>query len=1303
MSFISWSRSTGDCMAAAYRILHSPAQPLRRSGRGLFLLSAASWVMYGCLLFAPVAALSAQKAPARRLELGKVIENELPGGATHSYELVLEAGQFVDVTAEQLGINVRVTLLKPDGKVIVAADSHRGVRGRERVCLIAEVEGRYALQIRSMLELAAPGKYRVTVTVLRPATAPDRTRLVAQELCAAGDRYRLKPDRDSWTQARQLYQQALAHWIAIDDQPRQAVTWRQISALSGRLNLGQEALDEADRALELYRALRDRSGEAHSLFTRGEALRWVWREPDRAQEHYQQALRICHEIGEQLIAGLLLQRLATLARERGEQQAALDYVQQSLLLLQATGERGDTAVSLKELFAIYQLLDDKPKALAALDLVRVLSRENGERKMEAEALIEIGQLHHARGETQKALDVYNEALAKYRAIADREGEARALLALGWLLNLLREKQQALDCLNQALAIHTALGDGGGQATVLKFLSTIYVSLGQMQKALEQSYRALQIWRELGNPKEEAAALFALGEVYRDLGDWQQALELSEQAAQRFHASGDRGREAYFLIYVGLAYRMLGEAQPALEHLNRAITLCQSLGARKDEAFALSQLAAVYAALRDREKAAAAHLRCIALCRVAGDHHLEAGALHNLGWLYFHHEDHQLAVEYHAQAAALYRKLGDPVGEANALRGLGRAYSALGQEQRGIDLLRQAIALAQASHEPAAEAIAHYGLALLHRRAGRLAEARANIEAALQLHESVRAKVSNRDLRATYRAATDEYYGLYLELLMRLHEQNKGQGYDVAAFQASENSRARTLMELLSEAGADLRQNVNPELVQREAKLREQINSALAALKKGESNRQVEAWLLDLKQLRDQIRVAHPRYAALTEAQPLSLSEIRQQVLDEDTLLLEYSLGQERSHLWVVTPTALHSFVLPKRAEIEAQARHVYNLLNGQQPAKSAETAEQWQARVNKAQQQFPAAAAQLSQTVLGPAASLLGTKRLLIIADGALQYIPFGALPVPEAEEQNEHHPHAAVGNPQSPTPLIVAHEIASLPSASTLAVLRRERAGRTAAPKSVAVLADPVFANCDERLQRLAKSPAAKCSSDNKSQSAKKDSAVASDLVRSAGETGWLDAQGNFRRLQHAKAEAEAIAKFAAGKAPKLALGFDASRALALSDELSQYRIVHFAAHGLLNSRHPELSGIVLSLFDRAGRAQNGFLRLHDIYNLKLSAELVVLSACQTALGQEISGEGLIGLTRGFMYAGAPRVVATLWSVDDRATAELIKRFYEGMLGPQQLRPAAALRAAQISMWRDRRWQQPYYWAAFVLQGEWR
>jgi CHAT domain-containing protein len=166
--------------------------------------------------------------------------------------------------------------------------------------------------------------------------------------------------------------------------------------------------------------------------------------------------------------------------------------------------------------------------------------------------------------------------------------------------------------------------------------------------------------------------------------------------------------------------------------------------------------------------------------------------------------------------------------------------------------------------------------------------------------------------------------------------------------------------------------------------------------------------------------------------------------------------------------------------------------------------------------------------------------------------------------------------------------------------------------------------------------------------------------------------------------------------------VGFKASRATVTSPILKQFNIVHFATHGILNDKNPELSGIVLSLVDERGEAQDGFLTLRDIYNLDLPVHLVVLSACQTGMGQPVRGEGLIGLTRGFMYAGARSVVVSLWRVNDQATAELMKRFYKHMLGKEKLPAAAALRQAQLEMQADKVWHDPYYWAGFILQGDW-
>jgi CHAT domain-containing protein len=396
-----------------------------------------------------------------------------------------------------------------------------------------------------------------------------------------------------------------------------------------------------------------------------------------------------------------------------------------------------------------------------------------------------------------------------------------------------------------------------------------------------------------------------------------------------------------------------------------------------------------------------------------------------------------------------------------------------------------------------------------------------------------------------------------------------------------------------------------------------------------------------------------------------LREIQQQVLDPDTILLEYALGSERSFLWLVTPDSLASYALPKRQDIESVSRRVSEQLTARQPVTS-ETEKQYRARVAAADAQYPKDVAALSEMLLGKIGSELGKKRLLIVADGALQYIPFAALSLPGSDH-----------------PLIVDHEIVNLPSASVLATLRRDTAQRAPADNSVAVLADPVFDASDPRVKAMHR--------DHSQRNGERSKGI--DLQRALRGS-------DLGRLPFSRREADAIVAAASAGSVTQLVDFDANRELAIGGKLSRYRIVHFATHALLNGEHPELSGIVLSLVDKEGRSRDGYVRLHDIYNLNLPAELVVLSACKTALGKEIRGEGLIGLTRGFMYAGTRRVVASLWKVDDWRTAELMKRFYMKMLVDKKS-PAAALKAAQIEMWRQPKWRAPYYWAGFTLQGE--
>jgi CHAT domain-containing protein len=515
-----------------------------------------------------------------------------------------------------------------------------------------------------------------------------------------------------------------------------------------------------------------------------------------------------------------------------------------------------------------------------------------------------------------------------------------------------------------------------------------------------------------------------------------------------------------------------------------------------------------------------------------------------------------------------------------------------------------------------------------------------------------------------------------------------------------------LLDLLSEARADIRQGVDAALLERQQTLMQSLKERDAErlrLSNGNDTDQVTAIKKEIddlstqyEEVEGQIRSTSPRYAALVQPQPLTAHELQQQVLDFDTMLLEYALGEEKSFLWAVTADSLESFELPKRAEIETAARRVYDLLTARNRRVKGETEAHRNARLEEGERQYREAAAALSETVLGPVAAVLQGKRLLIVSDGALQYVPFAALPSPTGRGPTPSHRPPSIGDRRFSTPLVAEHEVISLPSASVLAILRRETGERREAPRAIAVLADPVFERDDPRVKSDLREP------EPAGTASPSDSLSEDRLTRSAVEMGLLKGRLRFPRLAFTRREAEDILAVAPAGEEMKALDFKASLETATSPELGQYRFVHFATHGLLNSEHPELSGLVLSLVEEQGHPRNGFLQLQDVYNLNLPADLVVLSACETGLGKEIKGEGLMGLTRGFMYAGAARVVASLWKVDDVATAELMERFYRGML-KESLRPAEALRKAQIEMWKQKRWASPYYWGAFTIQGEWK
>jgi len=917
------------------------------------------------------------------------------------------------------------------------------------------------------------------------------------------------------------------------------------------------------------------------------------------------------------------------------------------------------------------------------------------------------RLQRNAASSRNAIEVYKKALALFQSIGESSRQALTLEMIAVLHAGLGEFQNGLEYYEKALPLFRASADRYQESSTLNGIGGVYDVLGNPSKALEYYRQALALLPKGTEPITTGAILSNIGKIYNDLADWQKALEYYRQALSNFRAVGEKRREAITLNNIGVAYSSLGEPETSLDYSQQALSLQRSIGDKVNESRTLTTIGQTYALSGDEAKALEFYRQALPLRKTAGDRLGEALTLDYIGMAYASLGDREKALDYHQRALELGTAVGDLRGKARTLNNLGYLFTLLGQLPKAVEFYNQALSDFRRIGDRQNEANALYGLARTERKQGNLVEARQHIEAALSLFEDVRVSAGADQVRASYLASKQDAYRFDIDLLMEMHRRESSRGDDAIALQTSERARARSLLEMLNEAHADIREGVDAGLLERERNLKQQLNVKaqrqilLFGQQGGQEqaarlNKELDALESEYQQVGAELRKQSPAYSALTQPQPLGLKEIQMQ-LDPGTILIEYSLGEERSYVWAVTPSSLQTYELPKRAQIEKAAKLVYDLLTARSQSKAGETSQMKQARIAGTDAQLLTATRELSQMVLGPIGPELGAKRLVIVADGALQYVPFSVLSVHSSQlsiAQAGRTTNRLRTTDDGPVtnyhPLILDHELISLPSVSALAIQREGLRNRKAAPNSVAVIADPVFSADDERLGARANS--------NPPEQARADGAGNTRIIEHLTEGSGLI----IRRLKFTRQEANQILAEAPRAKSFSAMDFQANRATVTGGGLSKFRYVHFATHGYVDSEHPDLSAIVLSLVDQQGKPQDGFLRAHDIYNLNLPAELVVLSACETGLGKEIRGEGLVGLTRGFMYAGARRVVVSLWNVNDKATAELMARFYRGMLRENKT-PAAALRTAQLEMSRQRQWQSPYYWAAFVLQGEWK
>lgn len=866
-----------------------------------------------------------------------------------------------------------------------------------------------------------------------------------------------------------------------------------------------------------------------------------------------------------------------------------------------TGDQGGRSAAVERLAALAQ-------ALSAA----------GDDRLAAFALTEAAAIAVELSKADAADRLERAAAAAHTAGA-RAAEARAHLHFAQLMHTLSLPREAFAALDRAR--RAAPRDPMLAAAALTVESNATLYTGRTVEALALARRAVAAAPP--NSRLLSDALAAVGWCHVRLGDEPAARSAFEPSLEIARTKGDQRRIGIGLHNIGILHSNLRHSwEEALDYYERAVAVRRRVGDLSGLAFSLDAAGEIESTLK------------------------RPGA-----------------IDRHREALALRRTVGSRRGEAQTLISLGNALSRLGRGEEALPHLRQGAERMGALGDLHYQAYALFRLGRAYHKLGRFPESVAAARRALAITESQRATIATEEGRTDFVDALRWYFDLYVSAAGDQFAVDGRRRWAAAALDGSERARARALVEMIGRVGLPDGPAFTTDVVESQAVLRAEILELEAAQKRDRAMRapaaviearesEVDAKMVEFARLVRAVERADPRQSELLDAPIVTLDEAQAMVETPSTLLVELYLGAGGAFALAIGSATVAVARLGPQDPIDRVARRLHGHLTARNRTKRGEDASMRARRIESSDQRAGEAIEALRKMVFGPLERLIGAHRLIVvIADGALHYVPFAAL-LPD-------------------------HDVITLPSLTVLKVQRSRQRPRP--ERKLAVIGDPVFGLQDPRVRRSPAPP------------------TQPSLVGRADES-----VRQLPRLRFSGPEVEAIAGLVDARDRVVRIGFDATRGWATSGALEPYALVHFATHGMLDAAHPERSGLVLAGLDDEGRTIDGYLSLADIYRMRLRAAVVTLSACETALGREVVSEGLIGLTRGFLHAGAERVVASLWKVNDKATQQLMSTFYRGLLR-DQLPPPRALRRAQRELARVPRFQAPYYWAGFVLQGDWR
>ena len=969
-------------------------------------------------------------------------------------------------------------------------------------------------------------------------------------------------------------------------------------------------------------------------------LQWNRAAAQDAIKSYTKAAEVWIKLNKKNKAAVCFRSAGNLSIVLGFRENASKFFNKAISLLENTDFSEEKSRNYSELSVLELHSGQIEKSEIHFKKALLFAEKAKSQSAKASALYSAAEYYYARNDLTHSLDSYKDAIELWKEVKYVKQEANTLLNLAYLYLKQNEYSTGFDALNSALAKWREVDDLRGQAFTYKAIGRFYNEINEKQKALDSFQKAEKLFADDLDYAEKASLFNGIAKVYESFGEWKLAMSYRIRAFELFQKEDHLyGQLATLPDLAKLSY-LTEDFSSSENYLLKGEKLASKIKDNFYLALVYEQFGNLYLKKDEFEKSLTYFQKSLSSFQAKSQKRQTSRVLKKIGQIYKNQSDIAAARQYFLESLELNKQVKDKFDEADTL----------------------------------------YHLAQIDHLENKEMNALFSMQSSINVTESFYADILNSKLKSTYISNVFDRYKFYINLLMKMHKQSPNENYAIEALQAAEKARARSMLENLSLSEANFTKDADAETVKREKEIRVLLNAKadkLTDLLSGNAGKaetekldnEINELKHELEELKATLKRNSPIYSAIKNPAPFDVTEFQKNVLDENSLLLEFSFGKEESYLWLVGKNELSSYVLPPREQIESRIENLRELLATRE-MKQDETIEDYQARVSEAENIYDYESKQLSDELFGQIADRLSNNRLIIVPDGKLHYFPIAALPFPNS-----------TGN----EPILLTNEIIYEPSAAMLALLMQNGKNSSAAPKNLIVFSDPIFSSQDARIAAVAEIESAIQPETN---------------LLMTEKSRFAESLTSLVRLNASRDEADAIVEIIGDAESNALSGAAAARERALDASIADYKIIHFATHGLINEDRPELSGIVLSQIDENGQSRNGVVRLQDIYAMNLSADAVVLSACSTGIGKEVKGEGLMSLNNAFLQVGAKSVVSSLWKIDDYAARELMKNFYRE-LSSGTVTTAEALRRAQINLRRNPQYQSPFYWAAFTVQGD--